>query len=222
MLDFHYTDPTVEWITRNSSRIRENPDAWVIEGGEVWKYLRHRDGLYRLTETHRNSGEQFVMEAPDLETVERFLTCRFGYSMRSELRLPPIFGPYHKKDIRPGWTVSEIPSKQPVLRDPHGQLEWEINPAKLNELPSGWTVVTSPTSNWRLSDPSGSFRALFSDDSAIEYSWIANEPLELIRASYADPEGLPLFPEGWIGPPEHKPDHLKRQWDRYRDKNGNE
>ncbi len=63
----------------------------------------------------------------------------------------------------------------------------------------GWNIEQFPH-QWILFDPTGRLRAVFGGDQAIRYSWIAESPLAQIRQSYLHRDGLPLFPNHWIGP----------------------
>jgi len=71
---------------------------------------------------------------------------------------------------------------------------------KPSDIRPGWSAVKSYP-HWVLRDPHGRERAAFYDsDSAVLFSWIAGMNVDDIRASYLDPDGLPLFPGCWIGP----------------------
>lgn len=71
---------------------------------------------------------------------------------------------------------------------------------KIEDIHPGWTV-SQFEGIWVLHDPTGHDRARFDGDHAIAFSWIADTDLESLRDSFLNPDGLPLFPGLWIGPP---------------------
>ncbi len=73
-------------------------------------------------------------------------------------------------------------------------------------------VVPSPFDDWSLKDPRGKVRAIFPGFHAVAFSWVADEPLQKIRDSYLDENGMPLFPNGWIGPLSSQPESLADEW----------
>jgi len=142
-----------------------NDGAWVITDNETGFILEGGAGSWILTKRDRNV-DSFVMSASDIVDVERYLTDIYGRSMRSCCRFPAIMGAgVTPAGIAPTFSLVEVsPGKVALLRQ------------------------------------DGSIRAVFdgnmrsSADFAVKFSWIADASLEDLRASYRDPDGLPLFP----------------------------
>ena len=84
------------------------------------------------------------------------------------------------------------------IRDLQG-LRFIYSARKPEDINPGWSVSKSGRA-WILWDATGNQRCTFNGDRAIMFSWIADAQLEDLRASYLDPDGLPLFPGCWIGP----------------------
>ncbi len=216
MNDLVYSDCMIQWLELSGHRhYQESSSSLVIDGGETRYYLRMAGSGLQLTSSDRNDIQIFIMEAGSVIDIERYLTCSFGFVIRSRRKYPAIYVPLGIEDLKPGWTVDQIPSKEEQLQDPHGHIRGAYDPKVHAQLQPGWSVVTSPFTDWLLWDPTGTLRARFDDSHAVRFSWIADASLEALQASYLDPDGLPLFPNGWTGPPGKQPHYARQAWQKY-------
>ncbi len=217
-----YSEPILKWITLAERELYHgrDDDSWLIADNETHYYLHQVDGRYRLTTSDRNGPRRFLLHAPDMTAIERYLTRMLGIVIRANRKLPHIYAATTIDDLRPGWTITRTPSAEQYLQYSDGSLHSPYDPEKHLNLTPEWTITTPPHSHFLVKDPQGYTRALFADDHAIQFSWIANESLEDLHASYLNPDGLPLFPHGWIGPPGKEPDHASRAWENRPDEDG--
>lgn len=81
------------------------PMFWK-EGGQL-RYLigRNDDGWFIITQVVRSDPEQFVLAAPSMDTVERFLFGDFGPSVRRRRKLPDVRRPIDWEEMAPGFMV---------------------------------------------------------------------------------------------------------------------
>lgn len=77
-----------------------------------------------------------------------------------------------------------------------------FNPVTPDQMAPSWqTGHQNHREPLALIDPSGAIRCLFDTAyNATWFSWIADASLADIRASYLNRDGLPLFPDCWMGP----------------------
>ncbi len=220
--EFSLSDQLIQWIALAGNRVIQGKEgAWMITDGEVHHQLHLTDGVYRITRSSRSNARQFVVESSILNEIEVYLTCLYGTGLRSMRKLPIILGSTKTEDMKPGWVVERIPSKDLLLQDPSGNVRGPYDQLVHTTLKPGWSVVIAPYKDWLLMDADGTRRAVFSGNEAVGHSWVADEPMDRIRDSFLNPEGLPLFPGGWIGPPGKRPDYLTRKWDEYHNRNIN-
>ena len=172
-----FTRAFPEWAALIRYRLVARGDTWLItDYGETSYQVSRTDGTYTLTEKQRGT-EQFLMSAADGVDIERCLVTEMGFSIRSTKKLPYIFlngkpGPATIDDLAPGYTVRQPSPRRVSLIGTNG-----IRAVFAGKLPT----------NVR---------------DAVEFSWIANADLADIRASYLDPDGLPLFPHCTIRHPQ--------------------
>ncbi|QEE62291.1 hypothetical protein FVA74_12420 [Salinibacterium sp. dk2585] len=167
-----------EWAAEAGYDIISDSGAVVIAngGGEIRFYVRRRDGQFEVSRAERSEDEELRMITHDLVHVVRFLTVRLATSIRSSrgLDLTAVFLP--SEELAPG---AELRSAHD---DPRGPMEG---------------VVLH-----------GEVEALFPEDpepwDAVEFSHYADKPIELIRASFLDPHGAPLFEHPAASAPEHR------------------
>ncbi len=210
-----YSPLFTQWIAMDRNRLIYDGDGvWVITNNETHYWLLQTDGLYLLTTSDRNGPREFMMEAVDVTDIEKYLTCLFGFSIRSSRKLPAIYVPLRAEDLKPGWDMKHIPSKQLAICE-DSRLVDSSHFAVHSNLPSSWSAITPPEDYWLLRDPIGRERAVFYNEHAVRFSWIADASLEDLQASYLCPDGLPLFPNGWTGTPGRQPDYAVRAWDHY-------
>jgi hypothetical protein len=142
-------------------------DAWVVADnyGETRHYIREKDGMLTITETHRGGIERFVMAAEDRLDAERYMTDLCGRRIRALRSLPRIKHPTDTESIHREFHVEE--SREGVL-------------SLLSSDGRSHGVFPAPLD--------------YADD-VIWFSWIAGATTEKLRESYLSPDGLPLFPE---------------------------
>jgi len=149
----------------NARQYARKDGAWVITDNEVGFILEGTVGSWTLTKRDRNI-DYFVMSASDITDIERYLTDVYGEDLRDMHGLPMIMGA-------------------------------GVTPAKLAPT---FSLVEVSSDKVALLCQDGSTRAILYGDTdtcaylAVEFSWIADVSLEELRASYRDPDGLPLFP----------------------------
>ncbi|MCL2454927.1 MAG: TNT antitoxin family protein [Micrococcales bacterium] len=113
----------MEYVKELDVDLRELADGWVLVsgGGEIRDYLRRVSGVFVLTNAQRAEPEQFVMSAPDILDVERYLTDDMGSSIRSRRHLWFVYTPRDEKDMAPGWTAVVDSDGNRHLSDPDGR-----------------------------------------------------------------------------------------------------
>ena len=168
MNDCPYSEKLLEWATMaHYGELSFKDSAWVLGETETRWWLRSAGGLYTLTKNDRGGEERFIMEAADIEDVERYLITLFGFGIRSDHGLRMISGT--------------------------GVVPEGVNPAyHLREVAWAKVAVINTITNQTRVIIRGGLGTSASD--ATEFSWIADASLEDLRASYLDPDGLPLFP----------------------------
>jgi hypothetical protein len=62
-------------------------------GGEVRHFIGFDDGWYVVTDSDRMGSEHFILAAPSMTTIERYLFGRFCLSIRSNADLPRVHAP---------------------------------------------------------------------------------------------------------------------------------
>jgi len=167
-----YSDGLVEWAKRAEYDLTRADGAWLFAspGGELRDYLRKLDGLWTLTHAERGGWEHFTMAAAEMADVERYLTVDYGDAIRSGRRLPMIWTAFEIEMVCPGYQIT-VPEK--------GKLA-------LSKADGGVRIICAGGRNSAMR--------------AVEFSWVADVSMDELRASYLDPDGLPLFPGLWIGP----------------------
>ena len=168
MTDCPYSKDLLGWAAMaRCDRLSTGGDAWILDDGEMGYWLRFADRAFTLTETNRWGPEEFVMQAADLTDVERWLTALFGSSIRSYSNFRRISGA--------------------------GVIPEGVNPAyRLQEVDIVKVALVN-TSDGQVRVIMGGGLGTSAGD-VTKFSWIADASLEDLRASYLDPDGLPLFP----------------------------
>lgn len=180
MSESPYSDQLLEWAAMTRAELCWRGGAWCLDHGEIEYFVRQDAGMWTLTRSERGQAEKFEMAAPDMADIERQLTLRFGGSIRSRRDFPMI------------WS-----SSKPSLANPE------------------FRVVQAGDARLALVAADGSVRAVFRGTMDYapdlpEFSWVADVPLDDLRASFLDPDGMPLFPELWIGPEGGQPPWMPR------------
>jgi hypothetical protein len=172
-----YSQEMINWITLTNNRILCKQDAWLIMDTIVDPryYLRFVDGMWVMTSAERGENEDFIMSAYAITDIERYLTVNFGDEIRRKRNLPIMWWP-----------------TDPELIDPQSVLI-TIAPDRIGLVGSDDNIRTM----WP--GPLGVA------DSIIWYSWLIDQPVCQIQASYLAVDGEPLFPDCWIGPAGKKP-----------------
>ena len=159
-----------EWARRASYDLTPSDASgaalfWSVPGGETRLYIRETsDGSNVLTRSERGGAEQFVLSAPTLCPIERYLWGLFGADIRSVLGLPRIDIPSEITDLAQGYELSELgAASQRTLRRADGEA---VAVARGRTL-SVWTLV--------------------------ELSRLLSASVEDLKASYEDSSGRPLF-----------------------------
>lgn len=137
---------------------------WSDPGGELRFYVRDQvDGNLVLTRAERASEEQFELAGASMDVIERYLYGVFGWARRSKLRLQRIKAPRRVEEIVDGFEISDPDSEGYRPLLKDGAMV-AIARGKI----SGLTIL-------------------------IELSHLISSPVEMIRASYDDADGRPLF-----------------------------
>jgi len=121
-----YTSEFIDYADMARYDLLKIDDAWVLanSGGETRLYLRRDSGAFVVTRVDRAEPEGFVMSAPDIVDVERYLTTHMGSTIRSLRRIGLIYRPLREKFLVPGWTVLVGPDGYWRLSDPDGR--WRV------------------------------------------------------------------------------------------------
>jgi len=174
MISFPFTEQFSQWVSLIGYKILAKDDAWVItDYGETTYYVDFVKIGYVASVTQRGGAKQFLINASSID-VERFLTDIFGSDIRSVLSLPDIRSvplPLQAGNIAPGYSLRAVSPGKVALVSTTGILRATIH---------GSTTSSAFIPVW--------------------FSWIIDASLEELRASYLDPNGLPLFPGCRIGP----------------------
>ena len=176
MIDCPYSPEFLDWALKVNRELSLEDEAWLLadSGGELRNYLRLSEAGYTLTFAERGGAENFKMAAYDIIDIERYLTDVFGSSIRSRGGLPYIMPspvPLHASDTAPGYKLEEAGQNRVALLNSQGDVR----------------VVMYGDVNTEASTP-------------VCFSWIVDANLADLRASYLDPDGLPLFPGCLFGP----------------------
>jgi hypothetical protein len=166
-----YSPQFIEFVALAGDDIFATDGAWVVanNAGETRHYARRTEKGVILTEAYRGSAESFVMSSGNVLDIERYMTDVCGHRIRQARHLAPIAYATDPEDISGAVTVTNQPEKRVLLA---------------SDRP----------------DHHVKFRGIIDYASdAIWFSWIANAPLEQLRDSYLNPDGLPLFPDLKIG-----------------------
>ena len=176
MIDCPYTKEFLDWAALDRHTLSVEDGVWRLTdpGAELRYYIRLSEAGYTLTFAERGGDEGFEMSAYDIAVIERYLTDVFGSDIRDSREFPDIMPsplPLQINNIAPGYTLKEVGEARVALL------------------------------NWR-----GAVRAVMYGDTKtnaftpVGFSWIVDASLADLRASYLDPDGLPLFPGCLFGP----------------------
>ena len=176
MIDCPYTKELLGWGKMAWRELSIEGDAWVLSdpGGELREYLRLSENGYAVTHAERGGAESFRMSAYAVIDIERYLTDILGWDIRSIKRLPDIMPspvPLQPGDIAPGYVMEKVGQNRVALLNRQGDVR----------------VIMQGDTNIEAF-------------STVAFSWIADASLADLRASYLDPDGLPLFPGCLFGP----------------------
>jgi hypothetical protein len=119
-----YTSEFNEYVEIAGCELRHLGETWVIldYGGETQFFLRWTSDGSVLTMAERAGSERFVMSAPDIADVERYMTTIIGSEIRSDRGLWFVYTPWDLKDVAPGWTVAVAPDRRWHLSGPDGRI----------------------------------------------------------------------------------------------------
>jgi len=123
-MDSPYSDDLIEWATAANPDMgvrQEQDGAWRLSSWEMADVLRHEPGMWTLTHSDMGMPERLLMSAPDLTDVERYLTIRFGTSVRRLRKLAFLYGAADPSMLSPQCRVVES-SDQLELHDSAGRL----------------------------------------------------------------------------------------------------
>ncbi len=213
-----FTQSLADWLDSTGYKTSQNDGVLTLISWEDKTFLRQVLNEYTLTRAIRTGPEVFCMSSKRFDDIERFLVLELGNSIRYRLHYSPIEAPTDTKYLKPGWTIKPESVLVPMLKDSDGRLRGTYDIKNPEEVMPGWSVVDSPVSQTLLFDADGVNRARFSFNSAIQFSWVAEEELSTIQESFLHPYGQPLFPTGWIGPRGAEPEYVTKKWTKYKEK----
>jgi hypothetical protein len=76
-------------------------------GGEVRYFIDVVDGWYVITSSDRMGAETYEFAAESMPIIEIYLYGKFGGSVRSYRNLPHIRTPFHRDELRPGYSIGK-------------------------------------------------------------------------------------------------------------------
>ena len=167
-------DPTFEkWLEPSGYYIHVyNDNVMVTEsGGEIRFPVSEEDGWFVVSHGDRGTDEGPQIRARTLVDVQRYLANDLSSEVRTGLGLTWISLPGKPGGEAPGYQVVELGDRWRSL-----------------ERADGSRVQVD------LRGGGGTNRA-------VEFSWVADRPLEVVLSSFAAPDGGPLFKDFlWYGP----------------------
>ncbi|OKL51191.1 Imm61 family immunity protein [Buchananella hordeovulneris] len=91
--------------------------------GEFHYHLLRVDGQFQVGQSSRNDDKTFVdLVSPDLEAAERWLIYLVGGNYRMARRLPELLIPYLRDQVRSGYALEELGTREYSLRRPDGSV----------------------------------------------------------------------------------------------------
>lgn len=121
-----FSEDLQEWARRAGYQLTPSDASgaalfWSDPGGETRLYIRQiSDGSNMLSRSERGGAEQFVLSAPTLGPIERYLWGLFGADIRSLLGLPRIDMPSEITDVAQGYELSDLDA-EPTNTTPCGR-----------------------------------------------------------------------------------------------------
>jgi hypothetical protein len=98
-----------EWARSGGWGVSEAEDGRPMfwkEGGQLRYFIgRTDDGWFVITQGVRGDPEHFILAAPSMDTVERYLFGDLGPSVRRRCQLPDVRRPIDWDDMAPGFAV---------------------------------------------------------------------------------------------------------------------
>ena len=175
MNDSPYSDTLIEWAAMAGLSLSFYDGIWVLAdlGGEIRYYL-HSTDVHTLTQAERGDPESFLVSAVNITDIERYLMNSWESTIRYRRSLPYISSdplPLQACDIAPGYSLREVEPGKAAIVSSDGTVRVIIR---------GDTTSTAFIPVW--------------------FSYILDASLKDLRASFLDPDGLPLFPGCKIGP----------------------
>jgi len=167
-----YSDAFIQWAALAGNTLSLYKDIWVLaDNGGELCYYLRSTDMHTITQVERGGSEVFIMSAMSILDIERYFTVLFGGDIRSGRRLRRISCTTGLDTLYSHCKTPLVKKSRLALVDPYGQTRGYF-PAPIGRA-----------------------------DDVIWFSWILDASLEDLRASYLDPDGLPLFPGLRIGPP---------------------
>ncbi|UGT93414.1 TNT antitoxin family protein [Mycobacterium ostraviense] len=75
--------------------------------GEVRYFISNVEGWYVITCSDRLGPEAYEFAAESMPVIEKYLYGVFGASVRSSAGLPYIRAPFHRDELRPGYSIGK-------------------------------------------------------------------------------------------------------------------
>jgi len=165
-----FTQEFSDWAHLIGYKVVTHTHEWLVSDFGETTYVIRFSGDMYTLACLQWGREQFIMSTTCGTDIERLLTVLLGDDIRAVRGLPRIGHIARLDGLCPDCQTRIDDTDRVVLMDSQGQMR-------------------------------GVFRAPIDvADRIIWFSWILEAPLGDLRASYLDPEGLPLFPGCWIGP----------------------
>jgi hypothetical protein len=154
-------------LTSGSSTTDGRPIFWSALGETRLFIGRRQDGWLIVTESDRMESENFVLAAPSVETIEKYLFGRFGMYIRSAWGLPRVGVPIAANEAHSKFSIA--------TREFEGVERFALIAS------DGSTVAI------------GSADKLTATAELKKLALYLTATIDQIEASAIDPEGKPLF-----------------------------
>ncbi|ULP40473.1 TNT antitoxin family protein [Mycobacterium lentiflavum] len=128
---------------------------------------RSENGLFVITDSDRMGPEQFILAAPLMRTIERYLFGRFGLEIRSQRSLPRVKVPTSREELSPGFNIE--------MRGFDDVEHWALIKADSTLVAIGSTDQTTGTAD------------------LVKLSLYLTATIEDICTAVLDPDGKPIF-----------------------------
>lgn len=154
-------------LTPSSSTTDGRPIFWSALGETRLFVGNRQDGWLVITDSDRMESENFVLAAPSIETIEKYLFGRFGMYIRSARGLPRVGVPVAANEVSSNFSVE--------TRDYEGVQRFALIG------PDGSTVAI------------GSADKVTATVELKKLAIYLTATIDEIEASVKDPDGKPLF-----------------------------